>query len=280
MSRIINRGDLKMDNRPIGVFDSGIGGITAAKRIMEILPNEDIIYFGDTLRAPYGSRPVEEIIKFASEEAAFLSTFDVKAMIIACNSICVWAHEILQSKYDIPIYEVINPAAEAAVASSKNKKIGVIATSATIKSNAYEMAIGKIAPDASVYSVECPRFVPLVESGKTSPDDPEAFIAASEYLAPLCAEGMDTLILGCTHYPLLSGVISRVVGPDAALINSGAEVISRVAEDFSKNNMLNESGVKGTVKYYVTGDVEKFGSTASIFLGHDVSKFVEKAVLG
>jgi len=269
-----------MDIRPIGVFDSGIGGITAAKRIMEVLPHENIIYLGDTLRAPYGSRPVDEIIKFASEEAAFLATFDVKAMIIACNTICFSTHEILQDLYDMPIYEVINPAARAAITKTKNKKIGVIATSATIKSGAYENAIKKAAPDADVFSAECPRFVPLVESGKVSADDPEAFTAASEYLAPLCEAGIDTLILGCTHYPLLSGVISRVVGPNVALINSGAEVISCVSDDLQKNNMLNKSGEKGTVKYYVTGDVKKFGETASIFLGHDVSEFVEKAKLG
>ena len=269
-----------MDTRPIGVFDSGIGGITAVKRIMEVLPQESIIYLGDTLRAPYGSRPVEEIIEFASEEAAFLAALDVKAMIIACNTICFSTHEILQNLYDMPIYEVINPAARAAVAKTKNKKIGVIATSATIKSNAYAEAVKKAAPDVGVFSAECPRFVPLVESGKVSADDPEAFTAASEYLAPLCAEGIDTLILGCTHYPLLSGVISRVAGPNVALINSGAEVISCVEEDLKNKNMLNESGKKGTAKYYVTGDVKQFGKTASIFLGQDIDQFVEQCKLG
>ena len=269
-----------MDNRPIGVFDSGIGGITAAKRIMEVLPYENILYLGDTLRAPYGSRPVEEIIKFASEEAAFLAKFDVKAMVIACNSICFSTHEILQNKYDMPIYEVINPAAESAVKNTKNKKIGLIATTATIKSDAYEVAVRKLIADVEILSVECPRFVPLVESGRCSPDDPEVFTAASEYLAPLRAAGVDTLILGCTHYPLLSEVISKIMGPDVTLINSGAEVISRVAHDFGKNNMLNESGAKGTAKYYVTGDVETFAKTASVFLGYDISGLVEQVKLG
>jgi len=268
-----------MDTRPIGVFDSGIGGITAAKRIMEVLPNENIIYLGDTLRAPYGSRSVEEIVKFASQEAAFLASLDVKAMVIACNTICVYTHKILEDLYDIPIYEVIGPAARAALASTKNKKIGVAATSATIRSDAYAKAIKEIDSAAHVFSAECPRFVPLVESGKVAADDPEAFGAASEYLAPLCAAGMDTLILGCTHYPLLSGVISRVVGSDVTLINSGAEVISRVEEDFGKNNMLNKSGEKGVAKYYVTGDVKQFAETASIFLGHDISGAVQKCVL-
>jgi len=269
-----------MDTRPIGVFDSGIGGITAAKRIMEVLPNENIIYLGDTLRAPYGSRSVEEIIKFASQEAAFLASLDVKAMVIACNTICVYAHKILADLYDIPVYEVIGPAARAALAATQNKKIGIAATSATIKSDAYTKSIKQIDPDTDVFSAECPRFVPLVESGKVSADDPEGFIAASEYLAPLCAAGMDTLVLGCTHYPLLSGVISRVVSPNVVLINSGAEVISRVESDFRKNNMLNESGKKGTAKYYVTGDVKQFAETASVFLGHDIGGAVEKCVLG
>ena len=269
-----------MGTRPIGVFDSGIGGITAAKRIMEVLPNENIIYLGDTLRAPYGSRSVEEIIEFASQEAAFLASLDVKALVIACNTICVYTHKILEARYDIPVYEVIGPAAQAALLATKTNKIGIAATSATIKSDAYAKAIKDIDQNADVFSAACPRFVPLVESGKVSADDHDAFVAATEYLAPLCAAGMDTLVLGCTHYPLLSGVISRVVGPDVTLINSGAEVISRVEEDFRKNNMLNESGKKGTAKYYVTGDVAQFEETASVFLGHDIRGAVEKCVLG
>jgi len=269
-----------MDTRPIGVFDSGIGGITAAKRIMEVLPNENILYLGDTLRAPYGSRTVEEIIEFASQEAAFLASLDVKAMVIACNTICIYTHKILQERYDMPIYEVLGASAEAALASTKNKKIGVAATAATIKSDAYAETVKRFDPSAEVFSAACPRFVPLVESGKVSADDPEAFLAASEYITPLCEAGIDTLILGCTHYPLLSDVISRVTGPDVALINSGAEVIARVEEDLRKNNMLNESGEKGSAKFFVTGDVKQFEETASIFLGQDITGLVEKCVLG
>ena len=269
-----------MDTRPIGVFDSGIGGITAAGRIMELLPNENIAYLGDTLRAPYGSRTVEEIIRFASEEAAYLAALDVKAMVIACNTICVYTHKILQDKYDIPVYDVIGPAAGAAVLASKNKKIGVLATAATVNSGAYADAIKKILPDAEVVSQACPRFVPLVESGKVAADDPDAFVAASEYLAPLMDAGVDTVVLGCTHYPLLSGVISRITGPNVALINSGAEVISLVHADFKKADMLNESGEKGTAKFYVTGDVKQFAETASIFLGRDISGDTARIELG
>ena len=267
-----------MDKRPIGVFDSGIGGITAVKKLREVLPNEDILYLGDTLRAPYGSRPLAEIIQFASEEAAFLAKLDVKAMIIACNTICFSSHEIIQGQYDIPVYDVIGPAAEAAVAQSKSKRIGVIATPATIKSGAYEAAIKKVAPDAEVFSTACPRFVPLVESGRTSPEDAEVFTAASEYLSSFDGTEIDTLVLGCTHYPLLSEVIGQIMGPGVALINSGAEVIGRVAEELRDNDALNPDG--GTAVYYVTGDTDIFTATASKFLGLDLGESVKQATLG
>jgi len=269
-----------MDRRPIGVFDSGIGGITAVKKITEMLPFEDIIYLGDTLRAPYGVRPVEEIIQFATEEAAFLAKFDIKAMVIACNTICVTSHEILQKLHDVPIYEVIGPAASAAVRSTKNRKIGLIATSATIRSGAYEAAVKKLLPETEVFSAACPRLVPLVESGRCSAEDAEVFAVVEEYLAPLRDAKVDTLILGCTHFPLLSDVISQIMGPAVTLINSGAEVIDRLSEDLQKNDAENPgSNREGTVKYCVTGDVETFAATASQFLGCDVGELVEQVNL-
>jgi len=268
-----------MDTRPIGVFDSGVGGITAVKKLKEVLPGEDILYLGDTLRAPYGVRPIAEIVQFASEEAAFLAKRDVKAMIIACNTICVTSYEILQGLHDIPIYEVIGPAAKAAIAGTKNNKIGLIATPATVKSGAYEAAVKKLLPTAQVFSEACPRLVSLVESGRCSSDDAEVFAVVEEYLAPLRDAEIDTLILGCTHFPLLSDVISAVMGPEVCLINSGAEVIGRIAEDLRNHDMLNAEGREGAVRYYVTGNAPSFAATASQFLGCDVAGLVETITL-
>ena len=268
-----------MDTRPIGVFDSGIGGITTVKRLTEALPNEDIIYFGDTLRAPYGSLPVETIVEYACQDANFLATHDVKAMIIACNTICFSAYETIRRTYEIPVYEVIGAAASAAVETVQGGKIGVIATAATIQSGAYEAAINNLSPGVSVISKACPRFAPLVEAGRCSPDDGEVLAVAEEYLSGLRESGVDTLILGCTHYPLLSGVISKVMGPGVALISSGAEVVSRVAEDLRKNDMLTPNDKKGTLKCYVTGDADIFSATASAFLGFDIRTAVEQVTL-
>ena len=268
-----------MDARPIGVFDSGIGGITAVKRLMEVLPHEDIIYFGDTLRTPYGSLPVETIVEYACQDAAFLAKHNVKAMIIACNTICFSAYEIIKRTYAMPVYEVIGAAANAAVKTVQNGKIGVIATAATIQSGAYEAAIKSLAPDVSVFSKACPRFAPLVEAGRCSPDDGETLAIAEEYLSGLRDAGVDTLILGCTHYPLLSGAISKVMGANVALINSGAEVVSRVAEDLRNNDMPTPKDVKGTLKCYVTGGADNFSAHASAFLGFDIRAAVEQVTL-
>ena len=268
-----------MDPRPIGVFDSGLGGLTTVKKLAELLPGEDIIYLGDTGRAPYGSRSRETIIKYARQDAAFLAGFDIKAMVIACNTACSAAYGILDDAYDMPVYEVINTPVGTAVSLTKNGRIGVIGTSATIRSGAYEAALKKADPELFILSAACPLFVPLVENGRIGDDDPAALIIAEDYLSPLREAGVDTLILGCTHYPLLRGVISGVVGSGAALVDSGAETAKLVAGDLLARNMLSRSSTGATIKYYVTDSVDGFSDLASRFLGTDAHGAVEQTAL-
>ena len=266
-----------MDARPIGVFDSGIGGLTTVKKLMELLPGEDIIYLGDTGRAPYGPRSRETIIKYARQDAAFLAGYDIKSMVIACNTACSTAFGVLDNAYDMPVYEVVSAPAKAAVQLTKNGKIGVIGTAATIRSGAYETALKEAAPGMIVYSAPCPLFVPLVENGRTNADDIAALAVAEDYLAGLRESGIDTLIMGCTHYPLLRGVISKVMGA-VSLIDSGAETARFVANDLRERNMLSDS-TKGSARYFITDSVDGFADIASRYLESDVHGMVEQIEL-
>ena len=268
-----------MDARPIGVFDSGLGGLTTVKKLMEFLPGEDIIYLGDTGRVPYGSRSRETIIKYACQDAAFLAGYDIKAMVIACNSACTAAFGILDEAYDFPVYEVVNAPAEAAAQSTKNGMIGVIGTAATIHSGAYETALKAVAPELLVFSVPCPLFVPLVEDGRTSADDIAAVSIAGDYLSPLRKAGVDTLVMGCTHYPLLRGVISKVMGPDVLLIDSGAETAKLVSFDLDRRGMRSPGDREGIIRYFVTDTAEDFSSLASRYMESDVRGMVGQITL-
>ena len=290
----------QMDSRPIGVFDSGLGGLTTVKKLMEYLPEEDIIYLGDTGRVPYGSRSRETIIKYALQDAAFLAGFNIKAMVIACNTACSVAYDILGRIYDMPVYEVIRAPSEAAAALTKNDKVGIIGTSATIRSGAYEAALKSIKPELRVIPVACPLFVPLVENGRTAGDDTAALIIAEDYLSLLREARIDTLILGCTHYPLLYGVISKVMGPGVELVDSGTETAKLVARDLLARDMLSplSAGVsfsgpepmdsvaevtqragKGVVKYFVTDSTDGFSDLASRYLESDMLGIVEQVTL-
>ena len=268
-----------MDARPIGVFDSGLGGLTTVKKLAELLPGEDIIYLGDTGRAPYGSRSRETIIKYACQDAAFLAGFDIKAMVIACNTACSAAFDVLDDTYDIPLYEVVNPPALAAMKHTKNGKIGVIGTSATIRSRAYEAALKKISPEMNVYTQPCPLFVPLVENGRIDPDDIAALVIAKDYLAGLRESGVDTLIMGCTHYPLLQGVISKIMGPEVTLIDSGAETAKLVAADIHARAMMSPVSADRSMKFFVTDSTDGFSAIASHFMESDVHGQVEQVTL-
>ena len=268
-----------MDARPIGVFDSGLGGLTTVKKLAELLPGEDIIYLGDTGRVPYGSRSKETIIKYARQDAAFLTGHDIKAMVIACNTVCSVAFDILNDICDLPVYEVISAPAKAAAQATRNGRVGVIGTAATIRSGAYEAALNKVKPGLKIYSEPCPLFVPLVENGRTDVSDIGTLTIAEDYLSGLRKSGVDTLVMGCTHYPLLRGVISGVMGPDVTLIDSGAETARQVADGLLSRDMLSPGKAERAVRYFVTDSADGFSILASRFLESEVKGMVEQVTL-
>ena len=265
-----------MDKRPVGVFDSGLGGLTAVSEIMRLLPDEDIVYFGDTARVPYGTRSEETIIRYAKEDVDFLRSFDIKAILMACGTVSSVALPKIKDDYDIPLFGVVKPAAGAAAAATKNGKIGIIGTSATVKSRSYEREILKISPDAEILAKACPLFVPLVENGRTSPDDIVVMTVVSEYLSEFKKKGIDTLIMGCTHYPILEAALSRFMGDDVTLINPGLEAARLLKQD--NNIKKNENG--GNYKFFVSDDAEGFGELGSLFLGGEMRGEVKKIQIG
>ena len=260
-----------MDGRPIGVFDSGLGGLTTVRELCRLLPGEDIVYFGDTGRVPYGSRSRETIVRYARQDVAFLRTFDLKLIVIACGTVSTTALEVLAQENPIPVLGVVAPAAAAAARSTQNDRVGLIGTQASIRSGAYEALIHKEDPAAQVFSQPCPLFVPLVENGRFKPGDVVIETVAAEYLAPLKAAGVDTLVLGCTHYPLLEGVISAQMGPEVTLVNAGAEGARAAAARLAELDALSGRNGGGTCRYFVSDRQEDFSRLASIFLGWDVT---------
>ena len=265
-----------MDKRPIGVFDSGLGGLTAVRQLMEQLPGEDIIYFGDTARVPYGGRSQETIIKYTRQDINFLMQFDIKAIVIACNTADTSARSIMQREFDLPICGAVRPTARKAAACTRNNKIAVIGTTTTVRSKTYEGIIREINPRAQIRSVACPLLVPLVENFRTRPGDQALEIIVAEYLKPLKEWGCDTLVLGCTHYPLLWDVISNYMGPDVTLLNSGREAACQLAETLRRSDMLSGNTGKGTCKYFVSDSVDGFSQMASAFLEQPVDEMVER----
>jgi glutamate racemase len=265
-----------MDKRPIGVFDSGLGGLTAVRQLMAQLPGEDIIYFGDTSRVPYGSRSRDTILKYTRQDINFLLGFDIKAIVIACNTADTVAGARMQREYDLPICGALRPTAVKAAAATKNNKIGIIGTSATVKSRGYEAIIREMNPGAKVKSVACPLLVPLVENQRFQVGDQAVELIVSEYLQPLKDWGCDTLVLGCTHYPLLWDVISACMGPGVTLVNSGQEAARQLAETLKRADMLSGRAGRGTCKYYVSDSTEGFSEMASLFLQQDVGDQVEQ----
>ena len=264
-----------MDHRPIGVFDSGLGGLTAVWELRRLLPGEDIIYFGDTGRVPYGGRSRETILRYARQDVAFLRTFDLKAIVVACGTVSTTALDALVQENDIPVWGVVGPAARAAARATRNGRVGLIGTQATIRSGAYERAIAREDPAARVFSAACPLFVPLVENGRFRPGDLVAETVAEEYLAPMKDAGVDALVLGCTHYPLLTEVIAACMGPEVALINVGAACAAAVADRLAALDALTSpGGGPGQSRFYVSDSVEGFSRLASTFLQRDVQEAV------
>lgn len=259
-----------MDARPIGVFDSGLGGLTSAREIMALLPAEDIIYFGDTGRVPYGGRSRETIIKYARQDAAFLLQHDIKAVVVACNTADAAARQVLCEELPVPVFGVVEPSAALAARATRVGKVGLIGTQATISSGLYEACIHAIDPKVQVRARACPLLVPLVENGRIHPGDVVIETIVREYLEPLRAWGCDTLVLGCTHYPLLTRVIGAYMGPDVRLINSGAAAAQTVRRDLAARGALADPARQGTCRYFVSDSPDGFAQTASLFLQREV----------
>jgi glutamate racemase len=257
--------------KPIGVFDSGLGGLTVVKALMEALPGEPIVYFGDTARVPYGSKSKSTIVRFSLENVEFLLRFGVKCIVIACNTASSWALPTLRKYFKVPMVGVIRPGARAAVAKTRTKRVGVIGTEATVRSRAYELEIKRLDRSIQVFSQSCPLFVPLVESGWLE-GDISARIAAT-YLTPLTRQRIDTLILGCTHYPLLATVIQEAVGPKTALVDSAtqtaAEVKSLLAwHEWQSNDHDGDASARH--RFFVTDEPQRFTSLGEQFLGRRI----------
>ena len=257
-----------MSSAPIGIFDSGVGGLTVARAILDQLPNESTLYIGDTARGPYGPRPLAEVRDFALETLDFLVEQGVKALVIACNTASAAMLRDARERYSIPVIEVIQPAVRRAVAATRSGRVGVIGTRATIESRAYLDAFAA-APQLTIESIACPLFVEYVERGETSG---EAITkVAREYLKPMIDADIDTLVLGCTHYPLLTGVISYVMGNGVSLVSSAEETAKDLYRVLVENDLLRGSSEKpSTHKFLATGDAKGFESLARRFLGPEV----------
>ena len=261
-----------MSEKFIGVFDSGLGGLTCVKELMEIMPDEPIVYFGDTGRVPYGSKSNETIIKYVKSDIKFLKTFDLKMIVVACGTASAIALPQIRDELDIPIFGVVDAAANEAVRLTKNNKIGIIGTSGSIRSGAYEKKIKAENPDIETIAVACPLFVPLVEEGYTKGEI--ARLVAEEYLKNIKDSGVDTLILGCTHYPLLKDIIREVMGEGVTLVDPG-KVTANYVRDYLKEN--NQSAkASGEYKFFVSDYPNDFRRLASDFLQREIDGEIGK----
>ncbi len=255
----------------IGVFDSGLGGLTALKEIRALLPWEDFVYFGDTGRVPYGTRTPQTVAAYAAQDVRFLLTFEPQAILAACGTVSSTAIDCLRATFDLPVFGVVEAAAEAALRATRNGKIGVIGTAATVSSGAYKRVLCSVRENLQITQIACPLFVPLVENGFTAADDPITRLACEHYLAPIREQECDTLILGCTHYPIIAQHIAAVL-PGVRLINSGAESARALCTHLSAR--IPAPTAKGTVRYFVSDNAAGFAEQAHLFLGERVSDSV------
>lgn len=261
-----------MDNRAVGVFDSGLGGLTAVRELKRILPNEKIVFLGDTLRVPYGTRDPETLRQFAEDDLNFLLSKNVKYIVIACGTVSSNVPDEVLEAVPVPVTGVIAPTVAAAVSSTENGIIGVIATPACISSGAYQNGIAKTDPSVKVIARACPRLVPLIESFGVSELGSEIDAALEEYLAPIMESGADTLILGCTHYPLIADRITRIMGRDVHLIDSGAQAARTAKEALEASDSLAARKSRPKHDFYVTSDPDRFTSSSGYFLGEAIGK--------
>jgi glutamate racemase len=268
---------------PIGIFDSGIGGLTVVREVLRQLPDERIIYFGDTARVPYGPKSPDTVRRYSHEISEFLTGQGVKAIVVACNTATAHALPTLQGELSIPVIGVVEPGARAAVAASRRRELGVIGTAGTIGSGAYERAIRRLAPDARILARPCPLFVPLVEEGWL--DTEATRLIAREYLAPMTAAGVDTLVLGCTHYPLLKPLIAQVLGPDVVLIDSAHETAAETARVLGARGLLRDASVTQRTalpvrhRFVVSDAPDQFLRVGQRFLGSAI-ECVETVTVG
>jgi len=258
----------KYDNRPIGVFDSGVGGLTVVKQLMKKLPSESIIYFGDTARIPYGTKSEEIVQRFALEDSAFLLEKQVKMIVVACNTASAVALKMLRNALDVPVIGVIEPGARAAVDYTRNGKIGVIGTAGTIRSGSYRREILNLTQEAQIISQPCPLFVPLVEEGWI--EDEATYLIARRHLQPIIENKVDTLILGCTHYPLLKNVIRKVVGSKVQLVDSGVETAETVKQVLGENDLFASPEHTPEHQFYLSDLPYKFQEIAERFLERSI----------
>ncbi len=255
-----------MDNRAIGIIDSGVGGLTAYRELRRLLPQENLVYFGDTGRVPYGSRSKETIRKYAMQDIRFILQHNVKLVVAACGTISSTITQEMVDAIGVPFTGIVQPAAQAACAATRSKRVGLIATATTVRSGAFGRAIRAIAPDVRLFGSACPLFVPLVENGFIQPDNPVTNLVAQQYLQPAIDQQVDTLILGCTHYPLLYDTIDRVLGGRVTLIDSGRE-IARWAQGFlTSHGLLADRQQPGEGRFFVTDSIEGFTEVAGLFL--------------
>lgn len=266
-----------MNNKPIGIFDSGVGGLTVARAVLEELPNEHLIYLGDTARVPYGPRDLQEVKGFVFEIVKFLQSQGVKIIVIACNTGTAAGLVDAQRHFNIPIIGVIEPGARGAVQVTVNRRVGVIGTKGTIESNAYHKAIHALDAGIEVFGQACPLFVDFAERGETT--GREITSVAQEYLKPLKEVQVDTVILACTHYPLLTKVIAQVMGDGVKLINSATETAIEVRENLTRRGFLRGENTPPTYRFIATGDEEVFLALSQRFLGRKIEE-VEKISLG
>ena len=265
-----------MNRRPIGVFDSGIGGLTVVRELMHQLPHESLLYFGDTARVPYGNKSPETVRRFSREILDFLVSRDVKLVVVACNTVSAHALEDLKGVAPVSVEGVIEPGARAAVAASRSGRIGVIGTAGTVASGAYTRAIEALDGKVEVTAHACPLFVPLVEEGWL--DHPATRLIAEEYLAPLSAHDIDTLVLGCTHYPLLKPLLSSVLGPSIRLIDSAEQTAAAVSRELAASTLHAPASQKGHVHFVVSDAPQQFVKVGRRFLGERVKDVEVKAM--
>ena len=269
---------LPMDTRPIGVFDSGLGGLTVVRQLLQLLPGEDIVYFGDTGRVPYGTRSAETIEKYARQDCRLLLGHDVKLIIAACGTVSSVAPQVL-SHLAVPAMGVVEPAAQAAMGATRSGRIGILGTAATIRSASFQRYMLEARPDLRIFSQACSLFVPLVEAGWIQRDNDATIAVARRYLQPLIQQQVDTVILGCTHFPLLSPILSDILGENVVLIDSGAACASRCARELERYGLLNHSKKMGECRFYVSDRPDDFTHVARMFLGREVKEDIHQVDL-